>query len=271
MYNKTDIYNIIDETTNDLTLNQYESICKAYNDAMKEKVNQEKTLLEQKSMITDFIDEVRQGGSLSKTLHRYEGNKFFNNISNILGEKIGSDLRDLLDEYNLETDFVTGWKLTTSNAGAREVKDFETQDGRKGKIITKFEDGSKYKIENFNIILEGKLIYNYRRNLFAEFEIDEDIEGYEEKLINKLDYINERLELYREKREQENMNKGKSYKSTHKENYSNIDITDDGKYKPIFIEKRISNNGRTFYINLETKKFASLEDLEKVGIKKEEF
>lgn len=257
MYSRADVLNIIDNYKINLTINEYEEVYKTYVRVMREEVNKEKTLEEQLSMITDFAKEISEGGDLNKTSRRYLDSKFFYNFQNIFGEKPTKDLVEVMDEEKIITGKIIGLKFQTDEEGKTEKKEFITEDGRSGRFLVKFQDYSKYQIENFIIEIEGKEVYNYRENLFKNDIQDDDaknllIEKIQEEINRREEFAEENEDFYQ-------------YQSvSNRIKLAEVKVK-EGIYEVHPIEERIGDNGHIFYMDRKTNKFAKKEYIKNAG------
>lgn len=262
MLNKNDVNNILDNSKFNLTLNEYEKIYEGYVKSMREEMNKSKNNYEQEQMILDIAFGVSAGENFKETLRRYQDSKAFNNAANRLGQKFIKGVEKAMDKYNFGTSAFIGVKFTTSEEGSTEEKTFFTNDGKVGKIKVKFEDWSKYQIENLTIEINGEEVYKYRDEIFKEFSIEGDDDYYEDMIQDRLDAIERKLEEKQKEIVEKNTKKGKIYNSSHASYVSYAVETKDNTYEAVVFEERIRKNGSHYWVNARTGRIVSYDDVE---------
>lgn len=142
----------------ELSLNEVEEIKDMFNILMKDEMNINKSVFEQKSLIEDLAIGRSYGETVEKLIRSHSSNKHMDFFDTFLGEGEAGKIQEVLYKNGLSAGVLRGIKAkkeisitTKTDNGVVEVR---------GKIEPS-PDGTNSQDDFFEILLNGKVIYSW--------------------------------------------------------------------------------------------------------------
>lgn len=142
----------------ELSLNEIEEIKDIFNVLMKDEMNSNKSVFEQKSLIEDLAIGKSYGETTERLVRSHSSNKHMDFFDTFLGEGEANKIQEVLYKNGLSTSVLRGVKAkkeiyisTKTDVGLVEVR---------GKIEPS-PDGTNSQDDFFEVLLNGKAIYSW--------------------------------------------------------------------------------------------------------------